>query len=284
MFCTSDSATALGRKNLEHSSPATIRLGSASARAIDRHNPIIHASRRRSLSSSTSTHQNLKDGRKSTSSLLTDKTNNGTNAAGASERRKSSASLVDAVRNRSGCIKPSAYFSPPPLRPHLQKSQSQKVQNCHKPQPHFLGRELAIVQAGDKKATDPKTDGEKLVKCLSLKNEAPLFKVPSSDKNYYFSPFRVNSDQVVVVRVSLHCKGCAGKVKKYISRMKGVTFFNVDFDAKKVIVVGDITPLEVLASISKVRTAQLLPPEKPNSPLASQTNDTKPVIGELAKM
>lgn len=27
--------------------------------------------------------------------------------------------------------------------------------------------------------------------------------------------------QVVVLRVSLHCKGCEGKVRKHISRMEG---------------------------------------------------------------
>lgn len=28
--------------------------------------------------------------------------------------------------------------------------------------------------------------------------------------------------QVVVLRVSLHCKGCEGKLRKHISRMEGV--------------------------------------------------------------
>ncbi|KAF3442039.1 hypothetical protein FNV43_RR15955 [Rhamnella rubrinervis] len=66
-----------------------------------------------------------------------------------------------------------------------------------------------------------------------------------------------NSNQVVVLRVSLHCKGCEGKVRKHLSRMKGVSSFNIDFAAKKVTVVGDVTPLSVLASVSKVKTAQL---------------------------
>ncbi|XP_073008084.1 protein SODIUM POTASSIUM ROOT DEFECTIVE 2-like [Typha latifolia] len=65
-----------------------------------------------------------------------------------------------------------------------------------------------------------------------------------------------SQDQVVVLRVSLHCKGCAGKVKKHISKMEGVTSFNIDLAAKKVTVVGDVTPLGVLNSISKVKNAQ----------------------------
>ena len=39
----------------------------------------------------------------------------------------------------------------------------------------------------------------------------------------------------------------------------GVTSFNIDFASKKVTVVGDVTPLSVLASISKVKNAQLWP-------------------------
>ncbi|XP_050214427.1 protein SODIUM POTASSIUM ROOT DEFECTIVE 2-like [Mercurialis annua] len=64
------------------------------------------------------------------------------------------------------------------------------------------------------------------------------------------------SNQVVVLRVSLHCRGCEGKVRKHISRMEGVSSFNIDFAAKKVTIVGNVTPLGVLASVSKVKTAQ----------------------------
>ncbi|KAI3474051.1 hypothetical protein Pfo_028839 [Paulownia fortunei] len=69
-----------------------------------------------------------------------------------------------------------------------------------------------------------------------------------------------SQDQVVVLRVSLHCRGCERKMRKHISRMKGVTSFNIDFAAKKVTVTGNIPPLEVLSSISKVKNAQLWPP------------------------
>ncbi|KAL5698938.1 hypothetical protein ACHQM5_029907 [Ranunculus cassubicifolius] len=68
-----------------------------------------------------------------------------------------------------------------------------------------------------------------------------------------------NEHQVVVLRVSLHCKGCEGKVRKHISKMKGVTSFNIDFAMKKVTVVGDVTPLGVLASISRVKNAKFWP-------------------------
>ena len=38
---------------------------------------------------------------------------------------------------------------------------------------------------------------------------------------------------------------------------EGVRTFSIDFAAKKVTVVGDVTPLGVLASVSKVKNAQI---------------------------
>lgn len=93
-------------------------------------------------------------------------------------------------------------------------------------------------------------------------------KLPSSSH-----PKSGSSDQVVVLRVSLHCKGCEGKVRKHLSRMQGVTSFNIDFAAKKVTVIGDVTPSSVLASISKVKNAQLWPASA--SAVGSGTVETK---------
>ncbi|XP_044506845.1 protein SODIUM POTASSIUM ROOT DEFECTIVE 3-like isoform X2 [Mangifera indica] len=66
-------------------------------------------------------------------------------------------------------------------------------------------------------------------------------------------------DQVVVLRVSIHCKGCEGKVRKHISKMEGVTSFSIDLATKKVTIIGNVTPLGVLASVSRVKNAQLWP-------------------------
>ncbi|KAK8707710.1 hypothetical protein V6N13_058763 [Hibiscus sabdariffa] len=65
--------------------------------------------------------------------------------------------------------------------------------------------------------------------------------------------------QVVVLRVSIHCKGCEGKVRKHISKMEGVTSFSIDLATKKVTVIGDVTPSSVLESVSRVKNAQLWP-------------------------
>lgn len=64
------------------------------------------------------------------------------------------------------------------------------------------------------------------------------------------------SFQVVVLRVSLHCQGCAGKLKKHLSKMEGVTSFSIDLETKRVTVMGHVSPTGVLESISKVKRAE----------------------------
>ncbi|KAL2454612.1 Chloroplast-targeted copper chaperone protein [Abeliophyllum distichum] len=68
-----------------------------------------------------------------------------------------------------------------------------------------------------------------------------------------------NAFQVVVMRVSLHCQGCAGKVKKHLSKMEGVTSFSIDLESKRVTVMGHVSPSGVLESISKVKRAEFWP-------------------------
>lgn len=63
--------------------------------------------------------------------------------------------------------------------------------------------------------------------------------------------------QVVVLRVSIHCQGCAAKVKKHISKMEGVTSYSVDLESKRVTVTGHVSAAIVLESISKIKKAEL---------------------------
>ncbi|XP_022967633.1 heavy metal-associated isoprenylated plant protein 35-like [Cucurbita maxima] len=66
-----------------------------------------------------------------------------------------------------------------------------------------------------------------------------------------------NVFHVVVMKVALHCQGCASKVKRHLTKMEGVTSFSIDLEAKKVTVMGHISPLGVLESLSKVKRAEL---------------------------
>lgn len=63
--------------------------------------------------------------------------------------------------------------------------------------------------------------------------------------------------KTVVLKVSMHCHGCAKKVEKHISKIEGVMSYKVDLESKMVVVIGDILPFEVLESVSKVKNAQL---------------------------
>ncbi|XP_065867829.1 protein SODIUM POTASSIUM ROOT DEFECTIVE 2 isoform X2 [Euphorbia lathyris] len=94
----------------------------------------------------------------------------------------------------------------------------------------------------------------------SKSNHSPALKSSSSARS---------RDQVVVLWVSIHCKGCEGKVRKHISKMEGVRSFNIDLATKKVTVVGNVTPLGVLASLSKVKNAQLWPSQSQPSPFST---------------
>ncbi|KAH7652714.1 Copper chaperone domain-containing protein [Dioscorea alata] len=94
----------------------------------------------------------------------------------------------------------------------------------------------------------------------SCQNNGVLTLPVHSKKNKHLplnpNPNNITTFQVVVMRVSLHCQGCAGKVKKHISKMEGVTSFSIDLEAKRVTVMGHVSPDCVLESISKVKKAE----------------------------
>ncbi|XP_010922428.1 protein SODIUM POTASSIUM ROOT DEFECTIVE 1 [Elaeis guineensis] len=156
---------------------------------------------------------------------------------------------------------------PEPARPHTSKGDDPRLQ------PFSRRDDSAVLRPSSFKAFD-----SAFVRPSSFKgDDSAVLKPPSSfrgdgsdvsrsstfegdDDSAVLKPSSPRpKDQVVVLRVSLHCKGCEGKVRKHISKMAGVTSFNIDFATKKVTVIGDVTPLGVLNSISKVKNAQFWP-------------------------
>ncbi|KAJ1419902.1 Heavy metal-associated domain, HMA [Sesbania bispinosa] len=100
-------------------------------------------------------------------------------------------------------------------------------------------------------------------KCVSETEIVPKIKQKGQHQNHDNEPNELqktpttdNVFQVVVMRVAIHCQGCAGKVKKHLSKMEGVTSFSIDVEAKRVTVMGHISPAGVLESISKVKRAE----------------------------
>ncbi|KAM7280070.1 hypothetical protein ACFE04_007204 [Oxalis oulophora] len=137
---------------------------------------------------------------------------------------------------------------------------------------------------------------------VSSSNESPVFSIsnssnPTSNNNYssprknslaltsssrsgnqspaalpvFNSSSQNTQNQVVVLRVSIHCKGCEGKLRKHLAKMKGVSSFEIDLMTKKVTIIGDVTPLSVLESVSRVKSAQLWPCSSLSSPAIKTT-------------
>ncbi|KAL2599267.1 hypothetical protein GLYMA_10G045700v4 [Glycine max] len=268
MFCASQASTAicLSMEQASCSSSNSILLG---GRTMDRHNPIINDSRRstsKSLTAPCSSSQSPINPKPYHELHKAKKNSSSKNAAKGHDnhhQKKSTAEkLTEHVTNtskpvdgivRRGWLKPPANLITPPGSTRSLLSDTALLDGSSDFDPV-----LALTTTVNNKTSQ-----------VGHQDEAnPVSKLSSSSH-----PKSGSSDQVVVLRVSLHCKGCEGKVRKHLSRMQGVTSFNIDFAAKKVTVVGDVTPLSVLASISKVKNAQLWPASA--SAVGSGTVETK---------
>nr|XP_016432471.1 PREDICTED: uncharacterized protein LOC107759109 isoform X2 [Nicotiana tabacum] len=269
IFCASQAATAICLSMEEASSSSAsssiIQLGGgsiSSSRAIDRYNPIIRDSRRtgpKSVSAPCSAHSPISPkpqnkNRKTSSKPAKETKRKGSRkpliAKDNDEKRKSSAegneniSIKTTTSSSWRCTKPGEFITPPGSSRYL---------------------------LGDQKSNllDALSDFDPILK-LVPSNSVEAVKT-ETDESCPTKPPPAN--QVVVLRVSLHCKGCERKMRKHISRMQGVTSFNIDFADKKVTVIGDVTPLGVLASISKVKNAQLMTPTLASSvPSSAKVN------------
>ncbi|KAK7345650.1 hypothetical protein VNO77_16258 [Canavalia gladiata] len=254
IFCASQASTAicLSMDQASCSSSNTIQLG---GRTIDRHNPIINDSRR-------STSKSLTAPCSSSQQPINPKTYHELHKA------KKSSSLKPNVQDKKSSNQ---------KKKNTSEQFNEHVTNTHssKPIDNILRRSLlkpdSITPPGStrsllshKALLDGSSDNDPVLALTTVDNKNPQLvhqyeTNPASKLSTSSHPKSDSSNQVVVLRVSLHCKGCEGKVRKHLSRMQGVSSFNIDFAAKKVTVVGDVTPLSVLESISKVKNAQLWP-------------------------
>ncbi|XP_077248632.1 copper transport protein ATX1-like [Tasmannia lanceolata] len=57
--------------------------------------------------------------------------------------------------------------------------------------------------------------------------------------------------ETVVLKVGMSCEGCAGAVKRALTKMEGVESFDVDMKEQKVTVKGNVQPDAVLQAVSK---------------------------------
>ncbi|KAG2685753.1 hypothetical protein I3843_10G133600 [Carya illinoinensis] len=280
IFCASQASTAICLSMEQAScgsSSSTIQLG---GRAIDRHNPIIRDSRRsspkplptapcsshppinpkpyqKSKKSSSSSKPSSHHKKSSTSKTICSDQKKKSVATPAEDQiiNKNSAQATDIIRKI--WAKQDDLITTPASSRYLLSDTA-----------YFDGLSdydsvLALAPVDDEK-------NKKITQ--STKEDESAASKPSSSSSSK-SP---SSDQAVVLRVSLHCKGCEGKLRKHLSRMEGVTSFNIDFKAKKVTIMGDVTPSGVLASVSKVKHAQFWPATV-SSPSSAPSNGSSHV-------
>ncbi|GMJ03060.1 HEAVY METAL ASSOCIATED PROTEIN 21, SODIUM POTASSIUM ROOT DEFECTIVE 2 [Hibiscus trionum] len=251
IFCASQASTAvcLSMDQVASSSCSSASAVQLGGRAIDRHNPIIRDAKRftRTLPSNPCIsqpppinplpyHQLKKNQKKSSSNDHAKKASNDHKKKKKSSAKNSSLKPTDIkaaeTSRKSFTTKAIDLVTPPGSTRYLLGDNNNNISGVFDGVSDY-DPVWALVPAETNQIQAVKQD-QSIVSKLS----------PSS------------KDQVVVLRVSLHCKGCEGKVRKHLSRMEGVTSFSIDFPAKKVTVVGDVTPLGVLASVSKVKSAQ----------------------------
>ncbi|KAL6142054.1 hypothetical protein ACLB2K_060337 [Fragaria x ananassa] len=277
ILCASQASTAICfSMDQASSSSSVIQLG---GRAIDRHNPIIKDARRSSTSSNSTrfinppcysqppinpkTYQQLQKSKKNSSSSKTSSDKSKKKIVSFpkekyEQKRKSTSS--NSKKPSDDNVKK---YSSVPSGSVVRKSSAEPVDLISITPPgssrYLLSDKVffdgvsdyepvsALVPVGDKENQSTVMNKQEYESASSASSSSSLSKPPPP------------SNQVVVLRVSLHCKGCEGKLRKHLSRMEGVSSFNIDFAAKKVTVMGDVTPVSVLASVSKVKNAQFWP-------------------------
>ncbi|CAK9316972.1 unnamed protein product [Citrullus colocynthis] len=57
--------------------------------------------------------------------------------------------------------------------------------------------------------------------------------------------------QTTVLKVAMSCQGCVGAVKRVLGKLEGVETFDIDIDAQKVTVKGNVAPDVVFQTVSK---------------------------------
>ncbi|KAL1209975.1 Protein SODIUM POTASSIUM ROOT DEFECTIVE 2 [Cardamine amara subsp. amara] len=237
MFCASQASTAIC-SSMDHIHKPTTTDEHSSGRAIDRHNPIIKDGRRSFADDYIKVPSSAENGEISSRKLeiykgrrsITARRSTGGGGGGAAS------SLLKLITNDIGLARKSFSCVARPACDFLKTPPGSTR--------YLLGSDPVSLSG---------SSGHDQVKTVATKPPASEDKTLTEKKTCGGGG---GSDQVVVLKVSLHCRGCEGKVRKHLSKMQGVTSFNIDFAAKKVTVTGNITPLEILDSISKVKNAQ----------------------------
>ncbi|KAF9680883.1 hypothetical protein SADUNF_Sadunf06G0167900 [Salix dunnii] len=272
VFCASQASTAICMSMEQPSSSSTIQLG---GRALDRYNPIIRDQKRipRTLPLAPCTsqpppispvpYQLLHKSKKSTAKNKVSDQSGNKKSSSTKPKPKPKPKPSD-QRSKKISFKPIDIDDDKKSTTYVSAPKDIVGRSWAKPGDFITPPGSTRYLLGDTAFFDGLTDYDPVLSQLTPVESNRNTQASSKDESTASKPSSSsNPNQVVVLRVSLHCKGCEGKVRKHLSRMEGVTSFNIDYAAKKVTIVGDVTPLGVLASVSKIKSAQFWPSATP---------------------
>ncbi|XP_022862137.1 protein SODIUM POTASSIUM ROOT DEFECTIVE 2-like [Olea europaea var. sylvestris] len=245
IFCASQVATSVCLSMEESSSSSsTIQLGLGSGRSIDRYNPIIRDSRRngKSLPPCNSQQQPISPKQRKKQQ----KNNRQNSSEENAEEEKMKFMKPNGQKIKSG------NFDTNEDDNKINSSDIRKSWSCTRAGDYISPASSTRYLLNDKSPLGGLSESDPGLE-LVPGDESKLSEAKETDESSDSKP--PSPLQVVVLRVSLDCRGCEKKLKKHISKMEGVTSFNIDFAGKKVTVIGNVTSLGVLESISKLRNA-----------------------------
>ncbi|KAK7847875.1 heavy metal-associated isoprenylated plant protein 8 [Quercus suber] len=132
----------------------------------------------------------------------------------------------------------------------------QKVSRCLK---RLDGVEDVVIDSANRKVVvkgknaDPLKALQTLQKKYSRNVELISPKLKPEDKNKKKEPEKKQEVQVkvVVLKMYMHCEGCANDIKKCIERMKGILNVETNKETSRVIVKGAFDPPKLVESIKK---------------------------------
>ncbi|XP_022143831.1 protein SODIUM POTASSIUM ROOT DEFECTIVE 2-like [Momordica charantia] len=254
MLCASQASTAvclpLPTTAAAADQPSSSPLQPGAGAAIDRHNPIISGGRRITSRIATTFPNPPCSSQYSPINPLPYHHLHASPAAAAAAtqdplnkiKKKKKTSIITTDLVRWSCAKPSDLATPPGSMRYLLNDKSFRDGSMDRLSKSILQSESHLKVTSS--IENNRDESKSTIEISEAKTPSP-------------------SNQVVVLRVSLHCRGCEGKLRKHLSKMEGVNSFNIDFAAKMVTIMGNITPQGVLESVSKVKNAQFWPTSDP---------------------
>ncbi|KAI4340423.1 hypothetical protein MLD38_025260 [Melastoma candidum] len=80
---------------------------------------------------------------------------------------------------------------------------------------------------------------------------------------------------VVVLKMDMHCEGCANKILKYAKSIAGVEKAKVEWESNKLTVLGDVDPLEIREDLQEKtkKKVELISPQLPSKDKKEKAKD-----------